>query len=248
MNRSALCGIGALLIGAGIVGSGLFANDENDRAPQRDSGRAVQRDTDARTDVKLSEELPATLARVSDVSGINVYAKDGKELGKIDELVIDLEGGCVEYAVLSVGGFLGVGDKYLAVPWPALVLNRTQDRDRHFVINIDASRLKTAPGFDKDKWPNFADRQFSSEVHKFYGVERRQMGFRPGDQRREGVRDQDRGQHRDRDHNRTETQPQNRGKNASATPERKSTEKKPAAPSNANSPAESNSGNNNKNP
>jgi sporulation protein YlmC with PRC-barrel domain len=191
MNRRLMFSLAVLGMSFGLLGVWSAAAQERlnqrDPAVQREIQRdSVQRDT-VRTDVRISEELPAHLVRVSDVTKIAVYGRDGEELGKIHEVVLDLNGGCVSYAVVSFGGFLGIGDKYFAVPWQALKLTRTQDRDHHFVIGMTTERLKNAPGFDKERWPNFADDKFTGEVDRFYGIDRRQTGFRPG--QREGQRD-----------------------------------------------------------
>lgn len=81
--------------------------------------------------------------------------------------MIDVQRGSVAYAVMSCGGFLGLGDKLFAIPWSALTL----DADRHcFVLDADKERFEKAPGFDKDRWPAMADGDWASRVHEYYGV------------------------------------------------------------------------------
>ena len=75
--------------------------------------------------------------------------------------------GRVSYAVLSFGGFLGMGDKLFAVPWRALILDTVNKR---FTLNVDKERLESAPGFDPDKWPNMADATWSEGIHAYYGT------------------------------------------------------------------------------
>jgi len=90
----------------------------------------------------------------------------GEELGKLEELMIDLDNGCIGYAVLSFGGVLGVGDKLFAIPWDAMRL----DTDRKvLILDIDRERLEEAPGFDKDHWPQTVNREWMLEVYRFYG-------------------------------------------------------------------------------
>jgi sporulation protein YlmC with PRC-barrel domain len=112
---------------------------------------------------------PNTETRVLSAStmiGDQVHNSQGEHLGKIEELMIDMPTGQVGYAVLSFGGFLGVGDKLFAVPWQALELRP----DRHeFVLDVPKDRLKNAPGFDKNNWPSTADRTWGSQIHEFYG-------------------------------------------------------------------------------
>jgi hypothetical protein len=76
--------------------------------------------------------------------------------------------GRVAYAVLSSGGFLGIGDKLLAIPWSALTL----DVDRKcFLLDMPTESIKNAPGFDKDHWPSMADETWATSIHQFYGRE-----------------------------------------------------------------------------
>ncbi|MBP6490514.1 MAG: PRC-barrel domain containing protein, partial [Thauera sp.] len=70
-------------------------------------------------------------------------------------------------AVLSFGGFLGLGEKLFAVPWSAMTLDRNQ---RCFVLDVSKDRLKDAPGFDKDVWPDMADPEWTAKVHTYYGT------------------------------------------------------------------------------
>lgn len=81
--------------------------------------------------------------------------------------MLDMSNGRVAYAVLSHGGFLGMGNKLFAVPWSALKLDTVNKR---FVLDVDKDRLESAPGFDKDQWPDMADAAWSKEIHDYYGV------------------------------------------------------------------------------
>jgi len=81
--------------------------------------------------------------------------------------MLDMRSGKVSYAVLSFGGFLGMGEKLFAVPWGALTLDTENKR---FVLNVEKERLKNAPGFDQEKWPNMADQAWSNEIHTYYGT------------------------------------------------------------------------------
>lgn len=83
--------------------------------------------------------------------GDSVKNAAGENLGKIEELMVDVDAGRVAYAVLSFGGFLGVGDKLFAVPWSALQLDMENEV---FVLNVPKERLEKAPGFDKEDWPD----------------------------------------------------------------------------------------------
>jgi hypothetical protein len=99
--------------------------------------------------------------------GNDVYNSADESLGTIKELMIDMSLGKINYAVLSYGGFLGMGDRLFAVPWAALKLDTAKKR---FTLNASKEQLKNAPGFDKDHWPAMADRRWVTDVHNFYGV------------------------------------------------------------------------------
>ena len=81
--------------------------------------------------------------------------------------MIDLDTGRIAYAVLSFGGFLGMGDKLFAIPWGALAVDKVEKR---FILDVDKERLKLAPGFDKEHWPNMGDRSWGSQVYTYYGA------------------------------------------------------------------------------
>lgn len=91
----------------------------------------------------------------------------GENLGHIEELMIDLESARVAYAVISFGGILGLGDKLFAVPFSELLCDGDEEE---FILNIAREKLEDAPGFDKQYWPDTADRQWGESIHRHYGV------------------------------------------------------------------------------
>ena len=101
------------------------------------------------------------------LTGDNVVNQQDDALGDIKEIMLDMRSGRVAYAVLSFGGILGMGDKLFAVPWSALKLDTVNKR---FVLNVDKTRLESAPGFDKDAWPNMADSSWEKDIHGYYGT------------------------------------------------------------------------------
>jgi sporulation protein YlmC with PRC-barrel domain len=100
--------------------------------------------------------------------GDNVVNGAEEDLGDIKEIMLDMNTGQVAYAVLAFGGFLGMGEKLFAVPWQALHLDTVNKR---FVLNVEKERLKTAPGFNKDSWPDMSDMNWASQIHSFYGTD-----------------------------------------------------------------------------
>ncbi len=104
----------------------------------------------------------------STLTGDSVVNAKGETIGTIEEIMIHLDSGRVAYAVLSFGGFLGIGDKLFAIPWQALALD--EDR-KYFILDIDKEKLERAPGFDKDHWPDMADPTWGKEIYGYYGYE-----------------------------------------------------------------------------
>jgi sporulation protein YlmC with PRC-barrel domain len=102
----------------------------------------------------------------STLTGDSVYNQAGEDLGKIDEIMLDIPSGRIAYAVLSFGGILGIGSKLFAIPWNALTLDEDEKR---FILNVDAKTLENAPGFDKSNWPDMADTTWGSEIFLYYG-------------------------------------------------------------------------------
>ncbi len=100
--------------------------------------------------------------------GNDVYNPGGDDLGDVKEIMLDMHSGRVTYAVLSFGGFLGMGEKLFAVPWSALKLDTVNKR---FTLDIDKSCLENAPGFDKDDWPDMADATWAKGIHSYYGTQ-----------------------------------------------------------------------------
>jgi sporulation protein YlmC with PRC-barrel domain len=132
----------------------------NPAANQRTGMVGSDRDASARPG-------PEVMAAAT-LDGDRVLSTDGNDVGKVKDIMLDVRAGRIAYAVLSTGGFLGIGDKLLAIPWSALTL----DADRKcFLLDMSAERVKNAPGFDKDHWPSMADATWASSVHQYYGRE-----------------------------------------------------------------------------
>jgi sporulation protein YlmC with PRC-barrel domain len=106
------------------------------------------------------------LLSASMLAGDRVLDRAGENLGKIEDFMLDMESGRVAYAVLSVGGVLGIGDKLIAVPPEALTLDRERDC---FIIDADRSDLEQAPTFDRNSWPDVTDASFTDRVYAHYG-------------------------------------------------------------------------------
>jgi sporulation protein YlmC with PRC-barrel domain len=103
----------------------------------------------------------------STLAGDTVRNEAGEDLGKLDEIMIDIPTGRIAYAVLSFGGFLRMGNKLFAVPWNIL---RIDEDNKEFILPVAKNILENAPGFDKDNWPDFADRTWGSKIYNYYGA------------------------------------------------------------------------------
>jgi sporulation protein YlmC with PRC-barrel domain len=112
-------------------------------------------------------ELPWNLIRGNTFIGADVQNPQGQNLGDIKDIVIDRASGRIAYAVVSFGGFLGMGEKLFAVPWGAF--SQKADKDT-FVLDVDKERLKNAPGFDTHNWPQMASREWVTSLYSYYNV------------------------------------------------------------------------------
>ena len=109
------------------------------------------------------------IVSASRIIGEAVINRQNEDLGKIHELVIDAKEGRLAYAVLSTGGFMGMGNRLFAMPWQAFEFASTENK---LILNVDKEKLKAAPGCDKDaKWPDFADRTWGNSIYSYYGYD-----------------------------------------------------------------------------
>ncbi len=101
------------------------------------------------------------------IIGGKVKNPEGEDLGTIENLMINLLSARVTYAVLSFGGLFGLGGKYFAIPMEAMALD---PEDQVFILNIPREKLDETHGFDKDNWPNMADRQWETGIYSHYNL------------------------------------------------------------------------------
>ena len=112
-------------------------------------------------------ELAWHLIKGSTFIGADVENPQGQNLGDIKDIVIERASGRIAYAVVSFGGFLGLGEKLFAVPWGAFAQKGDKDT---FVLAVDKERLKNAPGFDANNWPQMASREWVTSLYTYYNV------------------------------------------------------------------------------
>jgi sporulation protein YlmC with PRC-barrel domain len=102
----------------------------------------------------------------SDLKGNKVVNKNAEDLGTLEDYMVDLETGRIAYAVLSFGGWFGMGSKLFAIPWYAFKMQLFENELR-IVLNVDKEVLTKAQGFDKSQLPLSYDQL--SMVYKFFG-------------------------------------------------------------------------------
>ena len=103
------------------------------------------------------------------VEGTAVYNRGGEKLGSIHSVMIDKRSGKVAYAVMSFGGFLGIGDRYHPLPWNVLTYD---SRQGGYVVDLDRSMLEGAPSYSTSEMPDWSDREWSRQVQDYYDARR----------------------------------------------------------------------------
>ena len=91
----------------------------------------------------------------------------GEDIGRVEELMIDVITGRVAYAVLSFGSVMGFGGKLFAMPWSAITIDESKKR---FLVNVTKEALERMPGFDKEHWPDLSDLDYANGVYRQWGV------------------------------------------------------------------------------
>lgn len=115
----------------------------------------------------LETDESTSLIASNKVEGTAVYNRAGERLGTIYNFMVDKFSGDVRYAVLSFGGFLGIGQDYYPLPWDMLEYDTGRGG---YVVDLDKSQLENAPRFAADDEPSY-DREYSRQVHTYYGVD-----------------------------------------------------------------------------
>ena len=100
------------------------------------------------------------------VEGTAVYNREGERLGSVYNFMVDKMSGQVAYAVMSFGGFLGIGDSYHPLPWKSL----TYDTDKGgYVVDLDRSRLEGAPSYKANEDP-WSEGNYGRSIYDYYGL------------------------------------------------------------------------------
>jgi sporulation protein YlmC with PRC-barrel domain len=132
-----------------------------------DAYYADARRPDAKKPVEAAARTSVITWKCTDLKGVDVKMPTGESLGDIKEVAVDTSGR-VSYVVLSVGGFLGIGDRLVAVPWDALKFSLAGDKGDKKLITLATTKqqLEQAPQFKpgKDKLPEMTDPKWITSV------------------------------------------------------------------------------------
>lgn len=114
----------------------------------------------------VATDETGTLISAAKVTGTNVYNRQGEKLGSVYDVMLNKLNGQVAYAIMSFGGFLGMGESYHPLPWRALTYNPGAGG---YVVDIDRNRLESAPYYKAGDEPNWSDRAYGQSVDRYYG-------------------------------------------------------------------------------
>ena len=114
-----------------------------------------------------SAPRPRKLIASDRVIGTEVRRPDGGKIGRIERLMLDKESGRVAYAVMSFGGFLGLGEDYYTLPWPVLSFDPEFDA---YVVDITEKQLRAAPALSPEGGDPKEEREWEEHVHRYYNA------------------------------------------------------------------------------
>ncbi len=151
--------------------SGFFGSRSSASERRSRYGRDFDRDSAYFGYDDYHEGLPidetSRLIASNKVEGTVVYGRGGERLGTIYNFMVDKYSGQVEYAVMSYGGFLGLGQRYYPLPWRILDYDV---RDGGYRIDMSHRDLEHAPSFSRDDEPRFS-RDYGRRVNRWYGLD-----------------------------------------------------------------------------
>jgi hyperosmotically inducible protein len=127
-------------------------------------------------------------AKASEIIGMTVKNNQGEKLGKVEDLAVDVESGRIVQVILSIGGFIGMGDTLTAVP-PGALHHDVSEKVLH--LDADKEKLKAAPKFEMSKWAEDCDCDHLTEVYRHYGQEPAFRFVHKGDLNQDGRRNAD---------------------------------------------------------
>ena len=119
-------------------------------------------------------DVPNRLISASKVEGTAVYNREGERLGTVEDVMLDKVSGKVAFAVMSFGGFLGIGEKYHPLPWSTLTYDTAQGG---YVVDMTREQLQSAPSYGADEGIDFNDDAYGRRVYDSYKAPYWNAGF-----------------------------------------------------------------------
>lgn len=110
----------------------------------------------------LYPNLPLKCLTATSIIGDKVHNKQGEHLGSIKDIMLNVHTGDIEYYIIEFGGFLGIGEKFFAIPFRLLTIDPDQQL---FVFDQSKEMLEKAPGFDKQHWPETNIHYYNADQH-----------------------------------------------------------------------------------
>lgn len=177
LTRLLFTGAAALAVGWSGFNAGMTPAMAKEPEKADSKRNKVEKETAAeraadREIVRISEVLPRTHFRASDLIGVNIQNKQGEEIGDVENIVLHLGKGRVEYVVMAKGEFLELGGERFAIPLAAFK-QRVRDETPYLQLDVTAAQLAKAPDLKGEKWPMVVDYKWLGTVYTF--------GFRPDD-------------------------------------------------------------------
>jgi len=181
-NIAKIMTIGAIGVGMALS-TATFAETEREREirikrEQEAHDKAVRNDSDRDRSATNPRKVnsPSALVYAKDMIGQTVVNNEGKEIGHIAELIVDPRNGTIQFGVLAIGrGFLGIGDKNVAIPWDDLHMSATQ---KGYLLDVTKDTLSKAPAFDRDH-PTYYDDRDRDRVYRDRNLRDRDRDVRP---------------------------------------------------------------------
>lgn len=177
LTRLLFAGAAALAVGwsgfnVGITPASAKEPETADSKRNKAEKEAAAERAADREIVRISEVLPRTHFRASDLIGVNIQNAQGEEIGDVENIVLHLGKEHVEYIVMAKGEFLELGGKRFAIPLAAFK-QRIKDETTYLQLDVTADQLAKAPDLKGEKWPMVVDYKWLGTVYTF--------GFRPAD-------------------------------------------------------------------
>lgn len=158
---------------------GSDSNTGSAKSPDADRDRNTntrrnQKDQAAKTG-SLEGKTHVTNMRASQLIGLSIENSAKNNVGTLNDIVVDARNGRIRYAVVSYGGFLGIGNGLHAVPFESIKCKANPDdaSKTMLVLDVTQEQMKGAKGFDESNWPDFASKEFTRDIDKRYGIDRK---------------------------------------------------------------------------